>query len=134
MAHYALLDENNIVTQVITGKDEHELDNEGNVVDWEKSYSEVTGQVCKRTSYNTYANKHLLGGTPFRKNYAGIDFYYDEDWDAFRPPQPFPSWKLDYETFQWVPPIPMPSTPEDADYGWKWGEINQEWIKIQYTN
>jgi len=130
MAHYALLDENNIVTQVIVGKDENELDNEGNVVNWEQSYSEVTGQVCKRTSRNTRHGIHLEGGTPFRKNFGDIGFYYDADWDAFRPPQPYPSWKLDYDKFVWVAPIPMPE--EGETFFWKWGEVNQEWIKVDY--
>ena len=70
MGHYAFLDENNIVTEVITGKDENEVV-EG-ISDWETYYGEFRGQVCKRTSYNTYHNEHKLGGTPFRKNYAGI--------------------------------------------------------------
>jgi hypothetical protein len=125
MAHYAFLDENNIVTEVITGVDETELI-EG--LDPETWYGNFRGQVCKRTSYNTVQNVHTNGGTPFRKNYAGIGFYYDEYWDAFRGPRPFPSWKLDYETFQWFAPTPAPENGED--YIWMWGEINQEWIKV----
>lgn len=132
MAHYAFLDDNNIVTQVIVGKDENELDNEGNIVDWEKHYGEVMGQKCLRTSYNTYNNQHKYGGEPFRKNYAGIGFIYDEDWDAFYPPRPYPSWKLNYEVFKWEAPIPAPVVPEeDFDkYFYKWSEVNKEWIKV----
>jgi hypothetical protein len=129
MAHYAFLDENNIVTQVIPGVDETELI-EG--LDPEIWYGNFKNQKCKRTSYNTYGGIHKFNGTPFRKNYASVGYYYDQDWDAFREPQPYPSWKLDYETFQWVPPVPMP--PEEDGYYWKWGEVNQEWIKIPYNN
>lgn len=125
MAHYAFLDENNVVTEVIVGKDESELIDG---LDPEIWYGNFRGQVCKRTSYNTMANTHLSGGTPYRKNFAGIGYTYDEEWDAFRPPKPYPSWKLDYETFQWSPPIPMP--PVIDGYFWKWGEVNQEWIQV----
>ena len=110
MAHYALLDNNNIVTQVITGRDETDLP--AGVVSWENHYGEFHGQTCRRTSYNTYANQHLLGGTPFRGNYAGIGYRYDTDLDAFIPPQPFPSWTLDEATFQWAAPVPYPDDGE----------------------
>jgi hypothetical protein len=125
MAYYAFLDENNIVTEVIVGIDETELI-EG--LDPETWYGNFRGQTCKRTSYNTIGNVHLLGGTPFRKNFAGIGFFYDQNWDAFRSPKPFPSWKIDYETFTWVSPIPKPEDQEG--YFWKWGEINQEWVSL----
>jgi len=122
MAHYAFLDENNIVTQVIVGRDEDDLP-EG-ITSWEDYYSEFHGQNCKRTSYNTVANEHLLGGTPFRGNYAGIGWFYDETLDAFIPPQPFPSWTLDESTVRWMPPIPYPDDGEA--YGWD--EQNTTWI------
>ena len=128
MAHYAFLDENNIVTQVIVGKDENEPDNDGNIVNWENHYGEFVGQKCKRTSYNTISNIHTQGGIPFRKNFAAIGYSYDEEWDAFRPPRPYPSWRLNYQTFQWEPPIPRPEPIEG--YVWKWGEINQEWVQV----
>lgn len=125
MAHYAFLDENNVVTQVIPGVKEDELI-EG--LDPETWYGNLKGQVCKRTSYNTVHNVHLLGGEPFRKNYAGIGYTYDEHWDAFIPPKPFPSWVLNYSKFDWEAPKPK---PEDTDeYYWKWGELAQDWIKI----
>jgi len=128
MAHYAMLDKNNMVINVFVGKNENELDIDGNSVDWEKHYSEVSGFVCKRTSYNTRGNTHELGGTPFRKNYAGINGYYDPKWDGFYGPKPFPSWKLNYETFIWEAPTPPPNpTPE---YDWQWSEINQSWEKL----
>ena len=97
MAHYAFLDENNIVTEVIVGRDEGELD-----IDWEKYYGDFRGQTCKRTSYNTYSNQHKTGGTPYRGNYAGIGFYYDANLDAFIPPQPSETVVLDTSTFTWT--------------------------------
>lgn len=123
MAHYAVLNENNIVTQVFVGKDENELDNNGNAVDWEKYYG------AKRTSYNTLGNVHNNNGTPFRKNYAGIGYKYDEEWDAFIPPKPYSTWKLNYETFLWEPPVPMPELISGFD--WRWSEDNQQWIKFR---
>ena len=101
MAHYAFLDENNIVTEVIVGKEEGE-----DGVDWEMRYTAMRGRVCKRTSYNTQGGAHLYGGVPFRKNYAGIGYIYDEERDAFIPPQPDPSWILDEETCSWIDPNP----------------------------
>lgn len=92
MAHYAFLDENNIVTEVIVGKDE----NEGGV-NWEAHYAEVRGlpaSQCRRTSYNTVNGVHVLGGQPFRNTYAGIGFRFDPEWGndgGFFPPEPEPS-------------------------------------------
>jgi len=83
MAHYAFLDENNVVTEVIVGRDEGE-----GGIDWEQHYGEFRGQVCKRTSYNTQGGVHIHGGTPYRMNYAGIGMVYREDIDAFIPPCP----------------------------------------------
>ena len=100
MAHYAVLDENNIVINVFVGKNEDEL-YQDQPMDWEEYYK------AKRTSYNTQANVHLNGGTPFRKNYAGIGYSYDPVRDAFIPPSPYPSWVLDEEKCIWVAPVPM---------------------------
>ncbi len=118
MAHYAILDENNIVTQVIVGKDENEivLDENGNPIDWEVYYG------GKRTSYNTIAGEHINDGTPFRKNYAGINFTYDSVRDAFIPPKPFNSWILNEATCQWEAPIERP-----VDGIWIWNEENLNW-------
>jgi len=118
MAHYAFLDENNIVTEVIVGIDETENIEGLTPEEW---YGNFRGQRCVRTSYN----KNI------RKNYASIGYTYDQYWDAFRAPQPFLSWKLDYETFQWEPPVPMPDPVEG--YEWRWGEVNKEWIKVELT-
>jgi hypothetical protein len=121
MAHYALLNDKYIVVQVITGKDETEGD--GN---WESFYSKETGLICKRTSYNTYAGVHREGGTPFRKNYAGIGFTYDVSFDAFTPPRPFPSWKLNYDTFLWDAPV---AKPTDGKI-YRWDENNIQWFEV----
>ena len=112
MAHYAFLDENNIVTEVITGKDETDTTH-----DWEQFYGEFRGQVCKRTSY--HGN--------IRKNYAGIGYTYDEQRDAFIPPKPFPSWNLIEETCQWEAPTPFPNDGK----GYFWDESVLSWIEVQ---
>jgi hypothetical protein len=124
MAHYALLDESNVVTQVITGRDED--DNHAGVTDWEEFYGDFHGQTCKRTSYNTLGNQHLLGGTPFRGNYAGPGFTYDEVRDVFIPPQPYPSWVLDETTLLWVAPDPYPTDGNQYD----WDEESQGWALL----
>lgn len=118
MAHYAFLDANNVVTEVIVGKDEGE-----DGIDWEKHYGEFRGQQCKRTSYNTVAGVHTGGGTPFRKNYAGIGYTYDAQRDAFIPPKPFSSWMLDDDTCQWNAPVHMPT---DGQL-YVWNETNLAW-------
>jgi hypothetical protein len=119
MAHYAFLDENNIVTEVIVGK---EIGEDG--VDWEYQYGIIRGQVCKRTSYNTIGGIHINDGVPFRKNYAGIGFAYDQDRDAFIPPQPFQSWLLNEDSCQWEPPV----SPPEGNGPWQWDEDQQQWV------
>ena len=84
MAHYAFLDDNNIVTEVIVGRDEDEVVD--GISNWEAHYGEFRGQICKRTSYNTVDGVHLNGGTPFRGTFAGIGFIYDPIADAFYEP------------------------------------------------
>lgn len=127
MAHYAFLDENNIVTEVIVGKDEGE-----DGIDWEAHYEDFRGQVCKRTSYNTRGGIHINSGTPFRKNYAGIGFKYDEQLDAFIPPRPYQSWLLHAPTCTWKAPVAI---PEDAGTGdppkrYEWDEETTSWIEV----
>lgn len=121
MAHYAFLDENNVVIDVIVGKDEGE---EG--VDWEVHYGAFRGQVCKRTSYNTRGGVHINGGTPFRKNYAGIGYFYDPVLDAFIPPQPYASWILNETTGLWNSPVTIP----DEDKMYIWDEATQTWTEV----
>ena len=78
MAHYAFLDENYIVTEVIVGKDESNFD-------WEQHYAQMRGLRCLRTSYNTRDGVHLTGGVPYRGTYAGVGMVYDEAADVFKP-------------------------------------------------
>ena len=122
MAHYAFVDENNIVTEVIVGRDEDDLV-EG-VTSWEDYYGAFRGQRCLQTSYNTIAGQHLSGGTPFRGNYAGIGFEYREDLDAFIAPQPFDSWVLNEETYSWEAPIPKPNG------AFVWDENLGDWVPL----
>ena len=109
MAHYAFLDKNHIVTEVIVGLDETELI-EG--LDTETWYGNFKGQLCKRTSYNNN----------MRKQYAGVGFKYDSVEDVFIAPQPYPSWSLD-ENFDWQPPTPRPE-----GMFWRWNEDLIEWV------
>ena len=126
MAHYAFIDENNIVVEVITGRDEDDLTPE--IGDWETYYSSLRpGLRCLRTSYNTFGNQHITGGVPFRGNFAGLGFTYDEGLDAFIAPQPYPSWLFDEETLSWFPPEPHP----EAVGAWGWDEGSQSWIEVE---
>ena len=119
MAHYAFLDENNIVTEVIVGKNEGE-----DGVDWEAHYEAFRGQPCKRTSYNTQGGVHSGGGTPYRKNYAGIGYTFDAERDAFIPPKPYASWLLNEDTCLWESPVPHPN-----DGGrYTWDEGTTSWV------
>jgi len=120
MAHYAFLDENNIVTEVIVGKNEGE-----DGIDWEVWYGDFRGQVCKRTSYNTIGNTHSNGGTPYRGNYAGIGYTYRSDLDVFVPPKPFPSWTLDSNVV-WQAPTAMPTDGKT----YSWNEATQAWVEV----
>ena len=123
MAHYAVLDSDNIVTQVFVGRDEDDL--APGVTDWEIYYA-PEGYTVKRTSYNTYGGQHTQGGEPFRKNYAGIGYAYDEERDAFIPPKPFESWLLVEETCLWEAPIPY---PEDGET-YTWDEDAGDWMQV----
>jgi hypothetical protein len=109
MAHYAFLDENNVVTEVITGIDETELI-EG--LDPETWYGNFRGQSCVRTSYNNN----------IRKQYAGIGFTYDEAADEFVQPQPYASWSLDSNN-DWQAPTPKP----EGNY--MWDEETIAWVE-----
>ena len=116
MAHYAFLDKNNIVTEVITGIDETELI-EG--LDTETWYGNFRGQTCKRTSYNGN----------YRKNYAGIGYTYDADRDAFIAPKPYDSWLLDEETCFWNAPVPYPT--DGLTY--IWDEAGTDWKLADFS-
>ena len=93
---------------------------------WEGYYGK--GQLCKRTSYNTYGGVHQNGGTPFRKNYAGVGMIYDPVRDAFYAPQPFESWTLNEDTCLWECPVEKP----EGEYWWK--EDTQEWVDYLYIS
>jgi len=125
MAHYAFIDENNIVTQVIVGKNEDEK-RDGVIVDWEEWYGNFHGVTCKRTSYNTNGNKHLLDGTPFRGNYAGVGYTYDTENDVFYPPQPYPSWTLN-SNWVWEAPV---AYPDDGNF-YNWNEETTSWDLVE---
>ena len=118
MAHFARLDENNIVVFVTVGRDE---DNGK-----EDELTARTGDVYKQTSYNTHGGVHSNGGTPFRKNYAGIGYTYDISRDAFIPPKPYNSWVLNESTCLWDAPVAMPT--DDKIY--KWNEETTNWIEV----
>ena len=110
MAHYAFLDGNNVVTEVITGKDENELIDGLTPEQW---YGNFRGQVCVRTSYNNN----------IRKQFCGIGFTYLPDADVFIVPQPYASWTLD-SNHDWQPPTPKP----EGKYFWNEEEL--EWVAI----
>jgi len=108
MAHYALLDDNNVVVRVFVGIDESN-DN----IDWEHHYGAFHKMTCKRTSYNTAGNRHRTGGNPYRKNFAASGFVYDEERDAFIPPKPYDSYVLNEERCIWDAPIEKPELSEE---------------------
>jgi hypothetical protein len=114
MAHYAFFNDNNIVTEVITGIDETELIEGLTPEEW---YGNFRNQICKRTSYNGN----------YRKNFAGIGYTYDPERDAFIAPKPFNKWVLNEETCRWEAPTPYPT--DDKRYVWndnkgEWEETN----------
>lgn len=115
MSHFAQLDSNNTVISVLVI--------EQDVIDT-GLFGEPTSFV--QTSYNTYGGVHQLGGTPLRKNYAGIGFTYDSTRDAFIPPTPYPSWILNEDTCLWEAPTPMPT--DDKLYNWD--EETTSWLEI----
>lgn len=117
MAHWANLDENNIVTQVIVVADDKD----------EAWVSNLLGGIWKKTSYNTKHNKHALGGEPYRKNYASIGYTYNLELDAFIPPKPYLSWILNTEIGDWVAPIPYPTD----EYEYFWNEEQITWQKLE---
>jgi len=130
MSHFAKLDENNIVTFVTVGRQEDD--------GLEAELTARTGDVYRQTSYNTYGGVHYTTdddgnrvpsedqSKALRKNYAGIGFTYDEERDAFIPPQPYDSWVLDEDTCLWEAPIPM---PEDGE-AYTWDEDAGDWVVV----
>jgi len=119
MAHWAKINSENIVEQVIAVS--NDKPNEG--ADW---VIETFGGVWVQTSYNTLGGQHLLGGTPMRKNYAGIGYTFDEQRDAFIPPRPFASWILNESSCLWEAPVPYPN--DGKTYGWD--EAIANWYEL----
>ena len=134
MAHYAFINRTtNLVEEVITGIDEDDLDTlpEG-FASWEEYYeSKREDVICKRTSYNTISNEHLLDGTPFRGNYAGIGYTYDSDNDVFYSEQPYASWVLNETTWSWESPVPYPEIDSENPVMYEWNEEDQTWDVVE---
>jgi len=121
MAHFAKLGIGNIVETVhVVSNDVATSEQAG--VDFLNDLFK-TRDVWKQTSYNTYGGEHKLGGTPFRKNYAGVGFKYDQTRDAFIAPQPYNSWTLNETTCLWESPIPYP----DDEKNYNWNEDSKSW-------
>ena len=141
MAHYAFI-KDNLVTEVITGKDETETAPDG-FSDWEEYYlTKRPGQdACKRTSYNTNGNEHLLGGTPFRGNFAFIGSTYDTSNDVFIEAKPYDSWTLNNSTWKWEAPVALPDDagvddPENPTeiVEYTWDEDTTSWTNRTVVN
>ena len=124
MAHYAYLDDNNIVVAVTVGKDETELIDG---LDTETYYALGTPYTVKRTSYWTRGGVHYGddGSSAFRKNYAGIGYGFDGI--GFFAPQPYPSWTLNPETYYWEAPVPYPNDGKN----YVWDEATLSWVEVQ---
>jgi hypothetical protein len=119
MAHFAEIDENNIVTRVLVVDDANENDGQTFLAE-----TLGLGGTWIKTSYNTIAGVHSNGGTPLRKNYAGIGYTYDSVRDAFYAPKPFASWTLDEDTCTWNAPTPM---PVEEGKNFRWNEDTTSW-------
>ena len=127
MAHYAFLNDNNIVTEVITGVDEDQKDDLPEGFDsWEDWYADFRGQTCKRTSYNTAGNEHSGEGTAYRGNYAGIGYTFDPENDVFYAPKPYTKWVLNESSWTWEAPEDMP----DDGKQYIWNNNKGEWEEL----
>ena len=122
MAHFAKLNESNIVlTVIVVANSDASTEAKGQTFLQNLYKNTIT---YKQTSYNTYGGVHLLGGTPFRKNFAGIGYTYDVSKDAFIPPKPYNSWTLNEDTCHWEAPVTYPT---DGNL-YEWNEENQTWV------
>lgn len=119
--HYAFLNKNNVVVNILVYEEEDLPDG---YVSFEDYYGESMGMVCKRTCPDTLAGQHISGGIPFRGNYAQTGYIYDEILDAFISKQPYPSWTFDEETYSWEAPVPYPEGSEEI---MDWLEKQQRW-------
>ena len=122
MAHFAEIDADNLVVRVLVVPDAQENRGQEFLAD-----DLGLGGTWKKTSYNTQGGVHTNGGTPYRKNYAGIGFTFDAAKDAFIPPKPYASWTLDEATCNWEAPVPMPT--DDKMY--RWDEETTNWIEVE---
>tara|TARA_R100001509_G_scaffold142298_1_gene97619 strand:+ start:146 stop:523 length:378 start_codon:yes stop_codon:yes gene_type:complete len=122
MAHFAKLNSDNIVQQVVVVSNDIATTEQAGVDFLNNLHG--TNDVWKQTSYNTYANVHLLGGTPFRKNYASVGFTYNETIDGFVEPKTYDSWVLNETKGIWEPPV---AYPNDGNT-YNWNENTQNWV------
>ena len=120
---------NNVLNNPATGQEEEER----GLIFLRNLYNEPEA-VWKQTSYNTMGGVHKLGGTPFRKNHAGIGHTYDQDKDAFIPIKPteYSSWVLNNTTCQWEPPVSKPTEVLPANQGYSWNEDTLTWDIVTY--
>ena len=128
MAHFCKLGKGNIVERVEVVSNDVATTEQAGMDFLNNLYG--TRDVWKQTSYNTFGGEHKLGGTPFRKNFASVDYTYDQTRDAFIPPKPFNSWTLNETTCNWEAPVVRPElTEEQLQDGSKyvWNEDNQTW-------
>lgn len=133
MAHFAKIDENNIVRRVVVVNNET-ADNDADGQAFLRTLYNEPDAIWKKTSYNTLENEHLLGGTPYRINFAAIGDTYDSSLDGFikSKPNDKPSWVLNTTTGTYEPPTPMPEQQENGD-GWLWDESTTSWVSNPKT-
>ena len=124
MAHFCKLGIGNVVETIEVVSNDIATTEQAGVDFLNTLYN--TRNVWKQTSYNTIGGEHTLGGTPFRKNYAGIGFKYDQTRDAFIPPKPYDSWTLNEATCLWDPPVVK---PDDGNL-YNWNESTTSWDLI----
>ena len=146
MAHFAKINENNIVGTVVVVSNDVIVDENGNEqeqlgVDFLNNLYKTDNVIWKKTSYNTYNGKYYDldesgfrvesndQSKAFRKNYAGLGYTYDATRDAFIPPKPYNSWILNETTCDWDPPVPEPDDGKDYD----WDENSNSWVEIDIS-
>ena len=122
MAHFAKLGTGNIVKKVVVLSNDVATTEQAGI-DFLNNLYKNPYDVWKQKSFNTFAGEHKLGGTPFRKNYAGVGYIYNQTLDAFIPPQPFVSWVLNETTCIWEAPVALP----DTENSYNWNEETQQW-------
>ena len=121
MAHFAKLGTGNIIERVEVVSNNIATTEQAGVEFLQNLYKDIS--AWKQTSYNTRGGEHIMGGTPFRKNYAGIGYIYNQTKDAFIPPKPFNSWILNETTCLWEAPVTYPDDGEK----YTWNESTTTW-------